>query len=207
MEHIEYVSVQKSKKSRKNLYYLLSGIVIGFIISLFFCFPTKADTVVLADAPYIYVADSDDDCPVNDAVPLSVELQEFIWTRCKRATDDYKNYYCFMLGALQLESTFRAKAYHSNDDGSIDRGIGQINSSNIAKFKKLGYINSVDDLYDPFINLECSFYLMNQYIKELGVTESAYYAYNMGVIKQGSNKSSRTVMKYMAEWKKILFGE
>ena len=159
----------------------------------------------LSEALDVYVPDSDDDCPVNDAVPLSTELQEYIWTRCKKATSDYESYYAFILGCIQHESTFRAGATHHNSNGSVDRGIMQINSSNIGKMKRAGLITSSEDLFDPFKCIDCGLWLMNQYIDKFGVSESAYYAYNTGRETEGSNKNSRKVMGYMAEWKQLLF--
>ena len=138
-------------------------------------------------------------------MPLSTELQEYIWTRCKKATTDYENYYAFILGCIQHESTFRAKATHHNSNGSVDRGIMQINSSNIGKMRRAGLIASAEDLFDPFVCVDCGLWLMNQYIDRFGVSESAYYAYNTGRETEGSNKNSRKVMQYMAEWKTLLF--
>ena len=153
----------------------------------------------------VYIPDIDDDCPVSEKVPLSAELQQYIWTQCKKATADYKNYYAFMLGAIQHESSFRAKATHTNGNGTIDRGICQINSSNIGKMKRAGLISSSHDLFDPYKCIDCGFWLMNQYIEMFGVSESAYFAYNTGREKNGSNKNSRKVMGNMANWKKVLY--
>ena len=175
---------------------------------------TQDDAIDITEAPPIdrlsevldvYVPDSDDDCPVNEAVPLDVELQEYIWTRCKKATSDYEDYYAFILGCIQHESTFRATATHHNSNGSVDRGIMQINSSNIGKMKRAGLITSSEDLFDPFKCIDCGLWLMNQYIDKFGVSESAYYAYNTGREREGSNKNSRRVMGYMSEWKALLF--
>lgn len=153
----------------------------------------------------VYVPDSDDDCPVNEAVPLSTELQEYIWTRCKKATADYEKYYAFILGCIQHESTFRAKATHHNSNGTTDRGIMQINSCNIGKMRRAGLIASAEDLFDPYKCIDCGFWLMNQYIDKFGVTEDAYYAYNTGKEHGGSNRNSRKVMGYMSEWNAVLF--
>lgn len=156
------------------------------------------------DALEVYVPDSDDDCPVSEAVPLSTELQEYIWTRCKKATADYEKYYAFILGCIQHESTFMARATHHNSNGTTDRGIMQINSSNLGKMKRAGLIAGAEDLFDPFKCIDCGLWLMNQYIDKFGVSESAYYAYNTGREKEGSNKNSRKVMQYMAEWQSVL---
>lgn len=154
----------------------------------------------------IYIADSDDDCPVSDAVPLPIEVQEYIWTHCKRVTGDYKNYYAFILGAIQHESSFKRTAIHHNKNGTTDRGLMQINSCNIKECKNAGLISCTDDLWDIYKNIDCGFHEMNSYVEKHGVSESAYYAYNTGREKGGSNKNSRIVMKYMAQWNAILFG-
>ena len=140
----------------------------------------------------------------SEQVPLSPAVQEFIWTKCKAATRDYVNYYYFMLGAIQVESAFKSKAVHYNSNGSVDRGLCQINSCNVKRMKNLGLINSSDDLFDIYKNIDCGFEMMNKYINMFGVSESAYYAYNTGREKSGSNANSRAVMRYMSEWQSIL---
>ena len=154
----------------------------------------------------VYIPDSDDDCPVSSAVPLPIELQEYLWTKCKKATGDYKNYYAFCLGVMEHESSFKAKATHHNSNGSTDRGIMQINSSNIGKMKRAGFISSAEDLYNAYKCIDCGVHMLNNYIGMFGVSESAYYAYNTGRERQGSNKNSRIVMKYMAKWNATVFG-
>lgn len=167
---------------------------------------TDGGSVTSADGTEIYVPDSDDDCPVNSAVPLAVEVQEYIWNHCKKVTGDYKNYYAFILGAIQLESEFKRTAIHHNKNGTTDRGLMQINSCNIKECKRAGLITCTDDLWDIYKNIDCGFHEMNEYIKKFGVCESAYYAYNTGRTRGGSNKNSRVVMNNMAHWNTVLFG-
>lgn len=155
----------------------------------------------------IYVPDSDDDCPVSSLVPLDAEVQQYIWTKCKKTTGDFKNYYAFILGAIQLESDFKRTAIHHNSNGTTDRGLMQINSCNISSCKRAGLISCTDDLWNIFKNIDCGFHEMDDYVKKFGVTESAYYAYNTGRQNGGSNKNSRVVMRNMAYWNTILFGE
>lgn len=115
---------------------------------------TTTDTETASASDFIYSAN----------VPLSAEVQEYIWNKCKAATSDYRNYYYFMLGAIQLESSFRSKAVHYNSNGSIDRGLCQINSCNIKSMRKLGLIGNTDDLFNIYKNIDCGFELMNKYI-------------------------------------------
>lgn len=155
----------------------------------------------------IYVPDSDDDCPVSSLVPLDAEVQQYIWTKCKKTTGDFKNYYAFILGAIQLESDFKRTAIHHNKNGTTDRGLMQINSCNISSCKRAGLISCTDDLWNIFKNIDCGFHEMDEYVRKFGVTESAYYAYNTGRQNGGSNKNSRVVMKNMSYWNTLLFGE
>lgn len=166
----------------------------------------KGGSVTAENGDEIYVPDSDDDCPVSSAVPLAVEVQEYIWNHCKRVTGDYKNYYAFILGAIQLESEFKRTAIHHNSNGTTDRGLMQINSCNIKECKRAGLISCTDDLWDIYKNIDCGFHEMNDYVRKFGVCESAYYAYNTGRTSGGSNKNSRVVMGNMAHWNAVLFG-
>lgn len=166
----------------------------------------KGGSVTAENGDDIYVPDSDDDCPVSSAVPLDVEVQEYIWNHCKRVTGDYKNYYAFILGAIQLESEFKRTAIHHNKNGTTDRGLMQINSCNIKSCKNAGLISCTDDLWNIYKNIDCGFHEMNDYVRKFGVCESAYYAYNTGRTSGGSNKNSRVVMSNMARWNAILFG-
>lgn len=167
---------------------------------------SKGGSVTAENGDEIYVPDSDDDCPVSSAVPLDVEVQEYIWNHCKRVTGDYKNYYAFILGAIQLESEFKRTAIHHNKNGTTDRGLMQINSCNIKSCKNAGLISCTDDLWNIYKNIDCGFHEMNDYVRKFGVCESAYYAYNTGRTSGGSNKNSKVVMSNMARWNAILFG-
>ena len=158
------------------------------------------------DSVEIYVPDSDDDCPISDRVPLSPDVQQYIWTKCKKVTGDYKNYYAFILGTIQMESEFKRTAIHYNNNGTTDRGLMQINSCNISSCKRAGLITCTDDLWDIYKNIDCGFHEMNDYIKKFGVCEAAYFAYNTGRQNGGSNKASRAVMRNMSAWNTILFG-
>lgn len=185
---------------------LTSGLTIADAVEIYEAPPINDLTSSIDIADEIYVPDSEDDCPVSDAVSLSVEVQEYIWKKCKQTTDDYKNYYAFILGVIQRESEFSRTAIHHNDNGTTDRGLMQINSCNIKSCKKAGLITCTDDLWDIYKNIDCGFHEMDEYIRKFGVCESAYYAYNTGSTKGGSNNNSRIVMGFYENWKKVLYG-
>lgn len=223
MEHPELIVVQRSKRSHENLYRVMIGFVMGLLFMWFYGIIARAEqpnVLIIYPEDYYIAADileqqrvevgkgpeyKEPEFIYSEKVPLKREVQEYIWNKCKEATDDYVEYYYFMLGAIELESTFRANVTHNNGDGSIDRGLCQINSKNIKKMKSQGLINCTDDLFDIYKNIDCGFAIMNPFIETFGVTEAAYYGYNTGVEKKnGSNKNSRAVMRNMAAWKDIL---
>lgn len=140
----------------------------------------------------------------NEEIPLSADVQEYIWEHCKAVTSDYENYYYYMLGAIQLESQFKQSAKHYNSNGSIDRGLCQINSVHISELKRNGLISCTEDLFNLYKNIDCGFEIMNPCVEQFGVTEEAYYSYNTGRKKPGRNKNSKLVMQYMSEWKQKL---
>lgn len=224
---IEYVAVKHSKKSHGGFYKLLIGFIAGLFFMESFHMMIKAEekpiAVIYTDdyiakhpelaitavgiAPDSVVKEpmkEEEVFSYSEEVPLSPAVQEYIWAKCKEATSNYKEYYYFMLGAIELESSFRTKAVNYNSNGTVDRGLCQINSVNVKGMKQLGIINTADDLFDTYKNINCAFQIMNEYIWRFGICESAYYAYNTGKIKEGSNKNSRAVMKNMAKWREIL---
>ena len=144
-----------------------------------------------------------DTFPYSEDVPLAPAVQEYIWDKCEWSDKQFE-YYCFTLGAIELESSFNRKAVGHNKNGTVDRGLCQINSSRVDEMCKLGLIGSSQDLFDEYKNIDCAFELMDRYIEEFGVTESAYYAYNTGKVKEGSNKNSRAVMRNTQKWKEVL---
>lgn len=228
IEHPEYIQRFYSKKKNNSLCYHI-GIAMLFCIAFLVAISisSRADENINIIYPENYVKDITTNIETENVangvvsnttntgtetsttsgfiyssdVPLSADVQEYIWNKCKASASDYRNYYYFMLGAIQLESSFKSKAIHYNKNGTVDRGLCQINSCNIKKMKKLGLIGSSDDLFNVYKNIDCGFAMMNKYINMFGVSESAYYAYNTGREKHGSNSNSRLVMKYMSQWK------
>lgn len=135
-----------------------------------------------------------------EELPIDREVQKYIWDKCGHD----KEYYALMLGAIELESSFDHKATGHNSNGSVDRGLCQINSSNISNMKRLGLIGCKEDLYDIYKNIDCAFYLMDKYVGMFGPTEAAYYAYNTGREHEGSNKNSRAVMQLKSKWRELI---
>lgn len=85
-----------------------------------------------------------------------------------------------ILAIMKVESNFKVFASHANADGTVDRGLMQINSINLA-------FAGADEntIFDPDINIETGARLLEQknaYLKEHGGTSlrKLISAYNQG---------------------------
>ncbi len=132
--------------------------------------------------------------PVYD-IPLSKELQEFTYDKCK----EYEVPYELILAIFKTESNFNIKAKNKNSNGSVDRGIGQINSIHKKEFNKQGFT----DWFNPYENIEYSVkYFAELYHKFDGNEHYSLSSYNRGewgfrkLLKKGitSTKYSRAVI-------------
>jgi len=132
------------------------------------------------------------------------DLQKFLYDQTKSVysdTVDRLDYYYYLLAVIQRESEFKTRAYHKNTNGSTDLGLMQINSCMWKELKQAGIISSSDDLYDPYTNIVAGLYELNQCVAKFGLSENAYYMYNTGKRKAGTNKNSHIVWDYFLEWK------
>ena len=129
---------------------------------------------------------------------LNEELQKYLWEfAVDFSSEDIsaKDVYSAYLTVLWGESNFKKRAYNDkNPNGTVDRGIAQINSCHIKDLKKLGMIETAEDLYDPKTGIRCLVFYYNDCLAQFGATESSYFHYNCGIDAKGSsNKNSRTV--------------
>lgn len=136
----------------------------------------------------------------RDFIPLSEDLQRLLWDECEKYGIDF----LFAAAVIKQESDFRASATNHNSNGSVDRGLFQTNSCWIKDLKRIGYISSANDLYDARTGIKCGTWELAKCVQHHGNSESAYYEYNTGKSKGGSNRNSRKVMSYMAEYKALL---
>lgn len=153
----------------------------------------------------VYVADTND-CPYSTEVPLSEELQGFLWERCGDVSEQQKELYVFMLGLIDAESEFTPTAYHKNGNGSTDRGLCQTNSCWLKDLKNGNLIESKEDLYDPYTSINCCLWELQHKLESYGITERLYYWYNTGSEKGSSNRNSRRMVGKWEKWKGVIHG-
>ncbi len=132
--------------------------------------------------------------PLYD-IPLNIDIQKYIYEISKEKNIPHE----LILGVIKTESNFDPKAKNVNKNGSVDKGLMQINSIHEKWCKELGITN----LYDPYQNIKFgSTLLANLYTKYKDVHKTLI-AYNMGEsnlrknLKVGRSKTdySRKVVK------------
>lgn len=87
---------------------------------------------------------------------------------------------------IKTESDFQPRAINVNTNGSFDIGIMQINSS-YKQWLKTQNI-SLEDLYDPKINIAIEAKILSNCIKKFGFTYQGLNCYNSGFNKVDINK-------------------
>lgn len=152
--------------------------------------------------------------PQNDTLSavLSEEMQDHIFALAQARYPDpqdeavLKTYYASLIGLAEGESEFKQNATNHNSGGTTDRGMFQINSSNVKSLKKLGFITQADDLYDPYISAICGEYMFWQGWQRYGFSEWSYAQYLYGKPHKPNKKTAR-VWNKMVKWNDTLWKE
>lgn len=132
--------------------------------------------------------------PLED-IPLPGELQLFLYERCSEEDVPFE----LALSIISGESSFRTGVVGGpNNNGTYDYGLFQINGSNLKWASDLvGRELSLNDLLDPYINIEVGVKIFSYYHSawddyDLTEEQQIHYAlnsYNMGI--GGFNKAGR----------------
>lgn len=109
------------------------------------------------------------------SIPLDDEVIAYAITQC-----DLKGFPVEVLFALMSkESTFNTYAVSATND----HGLCQINASNFDWLSRdLGISNIAQNIYNPYINIDCSLYILTDLISTYNFTtyNELLMAYNMG---------------------------
>ena len=98
-----------------------------------------------------------------------VHLREYAQIQCEKADISYE----LFLAVVYNESRFQPDATHINKNGTIDRGLCQINDACHPFLYSKNIISSPDDLYNPYININAFISLMEYH---LSYTTNEYHA-------------------------------
>lgn len=177
---------------------LMFLIVIASVIKAFGADFTYID-ITEGPETAIYIPDCEDDTPYNDAVPLSDELQHYLWEKCKAVIPEKTaEMYVFMLGLIDAESTFNPRAKSKTGD----YGLCQTNKKYVyPDVKKAFGLNDITDCYDPYISINCCFWELLHKLDSYGISERLYYYYNTGKTSGSSNANSRRMVGLWNKWK------
>lgn len=108
----------------------------------------------------------------SEEIPLSKDLQKFIYKQCK----EQKLEYHVVLALIRRESNFNASAIGYNSNGTRDNGLMQINDCNKTwLYNKLG----IDNLLDPQQNVIAGTTMLGEYAAKYGMY-NALVAYQFG---------------------------
>lgn len=115
-------------------------------------------------------------------VPLSLDLQKYIYKLSVSKGLPYE----MTLAVIKTESNFNSKLTHRNSNGTIDKGLFQINSVHKKWCKELG----VTDLYNPYQNAKIGIELLSSIYKKYPNMHKALMVYNMGL--NGAKRNWKT---------------
>lgn len=144
--------------------------------------------------------------PLSNELPLSEELQKYIYDSCVKNGIKY----CLFLGLCQQESDFgRYGTVNGNQfhviSKSGDYGMCQTNKKYVwPDVKKVFGWTDITVLFDPYKSVDAGIWEFSKCVNRYGNTEAAYDAYNRGLEHHGSTKNSRAVVKYWNYWKSKL---
>lgn len=151
------------------------------------------------DVP-VAIADEPADYPYIAELPLSADIQAYLYDTWTAAGFDYAT----ALGIIDVETggTFNPDAINKN---SHDYGLFQINRRSwLGTCKRLYGVSSMDEMLDPVLNIQMGLYVYADCVERYGQTEKALVAYNTGYGRSGSTKYSRKVLREAEKWRGYL---
>jgi soluble lytic murein transglycosylase-like protein len=97
------------------------------------------------------------------------------------------------------ESNFNPRAVNRNNDGSLDIGMMQINTSWLDELSKFG-ITAKENLLDPCVNIFVGAWILSKYVQTYGRTWEAIGAYNTGNPHKRKARSINYALNVRTAW-------
>lgn len=127
-------------------------------------------------------------------IPLDIKLQRYIYKLCKEKDIPYE----ITLAIIKTESDFNPNLIHKNSNGTVDKGLMQINSVHLKWCKELG----ISDLLDPYQNVDFGTTMLSNIYNKHKSIHKTMMVYNMGTagaernwkVGRGSTVYSRKVV-------------
>jgi len=130
-------------------------------------------------------------------IPLNMEQQQYLYLQCDIYNVDYK----LMLALIELESNYNPKAINHNSNGTVDKGLFQVNSCNHSTLNK--HFGRELDYLDYYDNVMAGVYYFST-IQTNNIKESLL-RYNMG--NNGSKNYYNKHLTYDAPYVTIVLAK
>lgn len=135
------------------------------LISLLFCFSAVSEKAEAKNTDVVALYEDWDG-----------SLKQFTYFLCQDEDVDYET----ILAIIWNESRFQSDAVNENTNGTIDRGLMQINDSCVPFLIKNGLITNENDLFDAKTNIKCGVFLFKYHLSYTNNTQLALLRYQIG---------------------------
>lgn len=131
-------------------------------------------------------------------LPLSYDIALYAIYKAQQNGLDPDLIFCIMW----RESNFNPNEIGRNTNGTYDYGLMQINSSNFGFLSQKIGITSMNDLLDPYKNIDCGVYYIASYMRKYNDYNKALMCYNLG--EGGAQRKWNQGIYYSAYSKSII---
>lgn len=140
----------------------------------------------------------DDITVLYHRLPLSVKQYAFL--KCSEKNISY-SLFC---AVAYNESRFTSGAIHINKNGTVDRGLCQINDACHPFLIRQGLMTDPDSLFNPYTNIDCFIGLMEYHLSYTTDEYHALLAYQVGegAFKNKYSFGSKTNTTHQSVWDK-----
>lgn len=109
-----------------------------------------------------------------------------------RSADEYSIPLSLAFALAHTESKFRVNAMHKNTNGTVDRGLFQLNNSSFPKLEE-------SDFYDPKISAHYGLSHLRFCLNSAGNEIAALAMYNAGTNKVRRNNTPQITLNYISQ--------
>lgn len=130
-------------------------------------------------------------------INLPVEIQQYIWELC----GEYEISYELVLSVIYNESKFNTNAKNVNRNGTVDRGLMQINSQYEKDHAKNAGVQNFNP-YNPYQNVKVGINVLasdRNYWRSKGLSEESVYVYTILSYNKGRQGAKNYIEKYQIE--------
>jgi len=155
-----------------------------------FCNFCRATAVIFFIAALLFYAGES----ISEESELRENYRSGIGKCFIEASQTYRVSVWLLWGIAKVESNFNPRAIRKNRNGSYDVGLMQINTVWLSELKKYGI--TLQDLFDPCVNVKVGAWILAQCIRDYGYTWRAVGCYHSRNVKRG--------MKYAGRVRKVI---